>query len=91
MGTYGYVRIVQFRGWVCNIYLCQSRQVNQRQAQDMWRVDLEVYGLAVNTLVISSYSRRFILYLPLDILELCESAIGNVVEFGPFWLRSHAG
>jgi hypothetical protein len=25
-------------------YLCQSRQVDQRQAQDVWRVYLEIYG-----------------------------------------------
>ena len=56
----------------------------------MRRVDFEVYRGAVDALVVPGYSRRLVLNLPLHVLELCESAIGYVVELCPFWLCSHA-
>jgi len=72
----------------CNAhYLGQTRQINQRQTQDMWRVYLEIDGLTVDPLVGSCYSRRLILDFPLDILEVCELAPRDMMELCPFSLR----
>ena len=69
--------------------LCQPRQINQCQAQYVRRVDFEVYWLPVDAFVIACYSRRLVLDFPLDILKFRKSSIRDVVELGPFWLRSH--
>jgi len=70
--------------------LRQARQINQCQAQDVRRVDFEVYWLPVDALVVASYSCRLILDFPLDILEFRKSSIRDVVELGPFWLCSYS-
>lgn len=50
----------------------------------MRRVDFQVNGLSVDTLVGTSNSRRLILDFSLDIYKIGESSIGDVVELGPF-------
>jgi hypothetical protein len=69
--------------------LCQARQINQRQAQNVRRVDFEVYGLPVDALVIACYPRRLVLDFPLDILEFRKPSIWYMVELSPFWLSSN--
>jgi len=67
-------------------HLCQSWQIDKRQAEYMRRIDLEVDGLPVDALVVSSYSRSLIFNLPLDVLKVCEPPSHQVVELGPFLL-----
>lgn len=50
----------------------------------MRRVDFQVNGLSVDTLVGTGNSRRLILDFSLDIYKIGESSIGDVVELGPF-------
>ena len=70
-------------GLITNGHLCQTWQVDQRQVEDVWRVDLEVYGLAVDALVASGNPRRLVLNFPFDIAKIGEPPVGNVMEFGP--------
>jgi hypothetical protein len=64
-------------------YLCQTRQIDQRQVEDVGRVDLEVDGLAVDAFVAAGYTRRLILDFSLDVAEVCEPPVGNVMELCP--------
>jgi hypothetical protein len=57
----------------------------------MRRVDLQVDGLTVDALVVSSNSGRLVLNLPLDLTEIVEATTGNVVELSPFVLTSNRG
>lgn len=52
----------------------------------MGRVDLEVDGLAVDSLVGTGDSRRLVLNLPLDVGKVCEATARDVMELCP--LRS---
>ena len=56
----------------------------------MRRVDLEVYRLSVDTLIIPRYPSRFILNLALNILEFCEPSIRDMMELCPLWLYCDA-
>jgi hypothetical protein len=67
-------------------YLCQTRQVDQRQAEDMGRVYFEVYGLSVDALVVTCNPGGFILNLPLNLGEVVEPPAGNMKELSPFLL-----
>lgn len=57
----------------------------------MGRVDLQVDGLTVDTLVVSSNSGRLVLNLPLDLTKIVEAAAGDVIELSPFVLASDRG
>lgn len=70
--------------------LGQAGQIDQSKAEDMWRVNLEVNGLSVDALVISSYPRCLVLNLPLDLAKILEPPAGQVVELRPFVLCSNA-
>lgn len=72
-------------------YLGQARQINQGQVENMRRVDLEVYGLPVDTLVVASNSSRLILNFPLDIREISEATVWDMVELGPFRTTTSRG
>lgn len=71
--------------------LCETGQIDQGQTQNMRRVDLEIDGLAVDTLVVASNSSRLVLNLPLDLTEVIEATTGDVVELSPFILTSNRG
>lgn len=57
----------------------------------MWRVNLQVDGLSVDTLVVPGNPRRLILNLAFHILEVGELASWNMMEFSPFALCLDAG
>lgn len=57
----------------------------------MWRVYLQVDGLSVDTLVVPGNPRRLVLDLAFHILEVCELAPWDVMEFSPFALCLDAG
>jgi hypothetical protein len=71
--------------------LCQAGQVNERQAEDVRGVDLQVDGLPVDALVVSCYSRRLVLDLALDVGEVVEPLAGDVEELAPFLLAGYTG
>lgn len=75
---------------VLDKYLRKPRQIDEGQTQDMWGVYLEVDRLSVDPLVIARYSCSLIFDFPLDVLKLCESSVGYMVEFGPFRLRCYS-
>ena len=70
--------------------LCQTRQIDQRQAEDVWREDLQADRLPADALVVSRYPRRLVLDLALDLLEVEELAAGNVEELGELLLAGYA-
>ena len=72
-------------------HLCETGQIDQSQTENMRRVDLEVDGLTVNTLVVSSDSGRLVLNLSLDLAKIVEATTGNVVELSPLVLTSNRG
>lgn len=72
-------------------HLCETRQVDQSQIQHIWRVYLEIDGLAVDALVGTGDSGGFVLDLALDVDEVVEPAIRNVVELGPLGPPGRAG
>lgn len=57
----------------------------------MGRVDLQIDGLTVDTLVVSSNSGRLVLNLSLDLTEIVEATARDVVELSPFILASDRG
>lgn len=65
-------------------YLRQAGQINESQVQNVWRVDLQVYRLPVDALVVAGNARRLTLNLPLYVAEIGEPSIWDVVELGPF-------
>lgn len=71
--------------------LCQSWQVNEREVQDVRRVDFQVDGLAVDALVASCNSRRLIFNFPLHIPKVGEPPVGNMVELCPLIPESLVG
>ena len=50
----------------------------------MWRIDLEVDGLASDSLVVAGHSCGLILDLALDVAKVGVAPIGDVVELAPF-------
>lgn len=72
-------------------YLCQSRQIDKGQAENVWRVHLQVNRLPVDTLVVSCYSSCLGLDLAPDLREVIESLPRNVQKLSPFLLSSYAG
>lgn len=72
-------------------YLRETWKIHKRQAQNMRRVNLEVYGRAVDALVATSYPRSLIFNFPLHVQEIGEPSVGNVMELGPFRLCCYAG
>jgi len=71
--------------------LCETRQIDQGQTKNMRRVDLEVDGLTVDALVVSSNSGRLVLNLPLDLTKVVEATTRDVIELSPFVLTSDRG
>lgn len=65
-------------------YLCQTREIDQGQIENMRGVDLEVDGLSINPLVTSSDPRSLIFDFPLDIRKVGKSSVGNMVKLCPF-------
>lgn len=53
-------------------------------------VDFQVYGLSVDALVVSCYSRRFILDFAFNLGKVVEASAADVVEFCPFLLSRNA-
>jgi hypothetical protein len=70
--------------------LCETGQINERQAEDVRRVDLQVDRLPVDALVVSCYPRGLVLDLALDVGEVVEPLAGNVEKLSPFLLASYA-
>lgn len=64
-------------------YLCQARQIHESQVEDLRRKDLEVYGLAIDALVVTGDPRRLILNFLLDISEIGVPLTRLVIELGP--------
>jgi hypothetical protein len=52
----------------------------------MWRVYLQIDGLAIDTLVVSCNPRRLILDFSFHVLEVRELAPWDVMELPPFAL-----
>lgn len=50
----------------------------------MWRIDLEVDGLAGDALVVAGDSGGLILDLALDVAKVGVAPVGDVVELAPF-------
>lgn len=50
----------------------------------MWRIDLEVDGLASDALVVAGHSGGLILDLALDVAKVGVAPVGDVVELAPF-------
>jgi hypothetical protein len=71
--------------------LGQTRQINERQAENVGRIDLEVDRLAVDALVVSSNPRCFGFDLALNLGEVIEPPPRNVQELAPFLLACYAG
>ena len=72
-------------------YLCKTRQIDQGQAQNMRRVDLEVDRLSIDAFVITRYPSRLCFDLALDLGEVVEPPSGLVEELAPFLLSCDAG
>jgi hypothetical protein len=72
-------------------YLCQAGQINQRQAQHMRRIYLEVDRLPVDALVAPCYARSFGFDFPFDLGEVIPSSSWNMVKLCPFLLTGNAG
>lgn len=75
---------------LCATNLCQARQIHQRQAQNMRRVDFEIDGLPVNALVVSCYPRCLVFDFAPNLGEVVEAAAWDVKELCPFLLTRHA-
>jgi hypothetical protein len=71
-------------------HLGQAGQVDQRQAEHVRRVDLEVDGLPVDALVVSCDPGRLVLDLAPDLGEVVVSPPGDVQELAPFLLPGDA-
>jgi hypothetical protein len=71
--------------------LCKTGQIDQSQTKNMGRVDLQIDGLTVDTLVISSDSGRLVLNLPLDLAKIVEATARDMVELSPLILASDRG
>jgi hypothetical protein len=69
--------------------LCETGQINERQAEDVRRVDLQVDRLPIDALVASCYPRGFVLDLALDLGEVVEPLTGDVEKLSPFLLASY--
>lgn len=69
-------------------YLCQTGKVDQRQIQDMGRVDFEIDRLTRDALVVTSDAGRLVFDFALDIAKIGEAAIGDMIELCPLsWSR----
>lgn len=71
--------------------LGETRKINQCQAQDVGRIDLEVDGLPVDALVATRDPTGFVFNLPFDFLKVVPSSARNVVELCPLVLSCYAG
>lgn len=54
-------------------------------------VNLEIDRLPVDALIIASHTGRFVLDLALHVGEISETAVGNMMEFGPFGSPGNIG
>lgn len=73
------------------LYLGQTRQINECQAQHVRRVDLEINGLSVDSLVVSCYPRSLVLDLAPDLGEVVVSPPWNMQKLSPFLLPRNTG
>jgi len=71
--------------------LCQTRQVDQSQAQDMGRVNFEIDWLSVDALVATCDPGSLCFNLPLDLGEIVPSPAGYMMKFGPLLLSCDTG
>jgi hypothetical protein len=71
--------------------LSQTRQIDERQAEDVGRVDLEVDRLAVYALVVSSNPRRLGFDLAFNLGEVIKPPPGDVQELSPLLLACYTG
>lgn len=72
-------------------YLGQAGKINEGQVENMRRVDFQVDGLSVDSLVGTGDARRLIFDLALDIGKVVETSIGNVVELCPLGTSRSGG
>ena len=83
--------LVVFRGRGKCTNLGQTRQINQRQVQDVGRVDFEVDGMAVDALIVTRNSCSLILNFSLDIGKVRKPPAWDVDELGPLRTASGCG
>lgn len=72
-------------------HLCQTREIDQSQVEDVRGVDLEVDGLSVDAFVVTGDSGRLVLNLALYITKVVESSVGDMVKLCPFGATGSAG
>jgi hypothetical protein len=70
--------------------LCQTRQINQRQAENVRGVDLQADRLSADALVVSCYPRRLVLDFAPNLFEVVELPAGNMEELCEFLLPRYA-
>jgi hypothetical protein len=70
--------------------LGQTRQIDQCQAEDVWRVDLQIDGLAIDALVIPCYPRCLRLNFTLNLGEVVHPPTRHMKKFPPFILSCYA-
>lgn len=70
-------------------YLGQTRQIDERQTQHVRRVDFEVDGLPIDSLVVSCYPRGLVLDFTPDLGEIVVSPPWDMEELSPFLLPSN--
>lgn len=73
-----------------NTRLGQTGQINEGETENVWRIDFEVDGLAVDAFVAAGYPGRLILNLSLDLAKVVELASRDVAEFTPLVLAGYA-
>lgn len=66
--------------------LCETRQVDKSQAEDMRGVDFKIDGLSVNAFVVSCYPSCLVLNLAPDFGKVVEASTRNMKELSPFLL-----
>lgn len=70
--------------------LGQTWQIDQCQAQNVRRVDLEIDGLSIDAFVASSNARSLCLNFSPHVVEIIPFPSGNMVELCPFLLSCNA-
>ena len=72
-------------------YLGQAREINQGQIENMRRVNFEINGLSVDSLIGAGDTRSLVLNLALDIGKVVEPSIGDMVELCPLGASRSGG
>lgn len=71
--------------------LCQTGQINQRQAKNMRRINFEIDRLSVDAFVASSYARSLCLDFSPHLREVIPFPPRNMIKLSPFLLSCNAG